>query len=170
MRLALLVVAPWVLAGLIVVSCAHAQVTFTTKGYIVVNCNGVQVSQHSIETEATESAVSYAAKNGGKASCVFKYPDKTLVISLATVTPAGTAKLDWSTPTQNTDGSALTDLVGFRIVYGQSPSTLNGSVQVGPSVNSYTVTGLTPGAWYFAVITVAATNQSALSNVASRTL
>lgn len=84
--------------------------------------------------------------------------------------PAGTARLNWTVPTQNTDGSALTDLVGFRIVYGQSPTTLNGSVQVGPGVNSYTVTGLAPGVWYFAVITVASSNQSAPSNVASRTL
>ena len=68
---------------------------------------------------------------------------------------AGTAALSWSVPAQNTDGTALTDLNGYRIVYGTSPSALSQSVEVaGPSTTSRTITGLAPGTYFFAVAAV----------------
>ena len=37
----------------------------------------------------------------------------------------GSATLSWMPPTENADGSALTDLAGYRIYYGRNPNTLN---------------------------------------------
>jgi hypothetical protein len=64
----------------------------------------------------------------------------------------GSANLSWTAPTQNTDGSTLTNLAGFRIEYGLSPSSLSQTVEVAdPSAVSYTVTGLSSGTWYFSM-------------------
>ncbi len=35
-------------------------------------------------------------------------------------TSPGTATLSWTPPTQNTDGSPLTDLAGYRVYWGTS--------------------------------------------------
>lgn len=66
-------------------------------------------------------------------------------------TPA-TATLSWTAPTTNTDGSALTNLAGYHIYYGTSPSALSTVVDVAnPATTTYTVSNLTSGTWYFAV-------------------
>jgi hypothetical protein len=67
------------------------------------------------------------------------------------------ATLDWMPPTENSDGSALTNLAGYTVYYGTSPSELSQKVQVSnPGLTAYTVTGLTSGTWYFAVTSYSA--------------
>lgn len=89
-----------------------------------------------------------------------------------TATGSGSATLSWVAPTQNTDGSALTDLSSYRIEYGRSATDLSQSVTISnPSVSTYVVENLTSGAWYFAVVAVNAGGvSSSLSNVASKTI
>jgi hypothetical protein len=84
----------------------------------------------------------------------------------------GSATLSWDAPTVNTDGAPLSDLTGYHIYYGDSPSTLTQSVSVaGAATVSYEITGLASGTWYFAVAADAADGtQSALSEVASKTI
>lgn len=84
----------------------------------------------------------------------------------------GSAALSWVAPTQNTDGSSLTDLAGYRIVYGTSASALNQTIELSnPSLTSYVVDQLAPGTWYFAVKAYTASGtESSLSNVASKTI
>jgi len=88
------------------------------------------------------------------------------------VAPAatGTASLSWSPPTQNTDGSALTNLAGFYLYFGRSPSTLTQIVTIaGASATSYVLTGLSSGSWYFALSAYTAAGiESALSSVATK--
>lgn len=59
----------------------------TTKGRIVLSCGGAEISQHVVETEATERVIRWAIDNGGKASCVMDYPSKTVVVNLPTASP-----------------------------------------------------------------------------------
>lgn len=84
----------------------------------------------------------------------------------------GSASLSWLPPTQNTDGSSLTNLAGFTIRYGRSADELTQSVSItNPSVSRYVVENLSAGAWYFAVVAVSsAGTESALSNVATKTI
>ena len=84
----------------------------------------------------------------------------------------GSATLRWSPPTQNTDGSALTNLAGFRIVYGTSATALTQTIEVNnAALSSYVVDGLAAGTWYFAVTAVNSDGaQSINSNVASKTI
>ena len=91
-----------------------------------------------------------------------------------TVKPAsstgGTAKVSWVRPTENTNGSALTDLAGVRIYYGTSETDLSKSVQVsGESTTSYTVSGLSAGTWYFGAEAFTTTGMaSKLSSIVSK--
>jgi hypothetical protein len=61
-------------------------------------------------------------------------------------------------PTENNDGSALTNLAGYTVYYGTSPSNLTQSVKVtNPGLSAYTVTNLSSGTWYFAVTSYSST-------------
>ena len=84
--------------------------------------------------------------------------------------PTSTATLSWTAPTENTNGTPVTTLAGYTIQYGTSESALSQTVSINsPSTLSYTITGLTPGTWYFAVVAVAADGtQSALSGIVSK--
>ena len=76
-------------------------------------------------------------------------PPFSIVVAAATT---GWATVRWIAPTQNVDGTPLTDLAGYRVRYGQSSSTLDSTLQIaGAGVTSATVEGLKAGTWYFAV-------------------
>lgn len=84
----------------------------------------------------------------------------------------GTATLSWTIPTTNTDGTPLTDLAGFTINYGNSPSSLGQAIAVASATaTGYTVQGLASGTWYFTVTAnTTVGTQSAPSDVASKTI
>jgi hypothetical protein len=90
------------------------------------------------------------------------------------VTPAttGSATLTWAAPTVNTNGTSVTPLVGYTIYYGTTEGALTQSTVVsGASTLTDTITGLTPGTWYFAVAADAADGtQSAMSEIGSKTI
>jgi hypothetical protein len=73
------------------------------------------------------------------------------------VVPAGTkgiTTLTWTPPTRNSDGSPVTDLAGYTINYGTDPNALNSSIKVsGGGMNSFEITGLTPGLVYYFSVT-----------------
>jgi len=77
--------------------------------------------------------------------------------------------LNWTEPTTNTNGTALTDLTGYTIQYGTSAASLSEVVNIdSPTTTSYTVQNLTPGTWYFGIVATASDGtQSTLSNVVS---
>jgi hypothetical protein len=53
-------------------------------------------------------------------------------------------------PTQNTDGSPLTNLAGYRIYYGTDAAALAYSATIDTTdATSYVVSGLDSGTWYF---------------------
>ena len=82
---------------------------------------------------------------------------------------SGNASLSWTAPTTNTDGSVLTDLAGYHIYYGSSPTALSEEVTVSNGVTSYNLEGLTAGTWYFEVTSYTSSGaQSAPSNMASK--
>ena len=66
---------------------------------------------------------------------------------------SGTVLVSWIPPTENTDGSPLIDLAGYRVYYGTSPGNYNFSETVNnPGLSSVVVEGLaTSRNWYFVV-------------------
>lgn len=83
---------------------------------------------------------------------------------------SGAASLEWMPPTQNTDGSALTNLAGYRIVYGKTAAQLTQTIQVANAgMSSYVVDNLAPGTYYFAVRAYTSNGaESADSNVVAK--
>jgi hypothetical protein len=81
----------------------------------------------------------------------------------------GSAELSWTAPTENADGTALTDLAGFRVYWGQAADELSFSASIdNPSVSMYLIGNLTPALWFFAVTAIDSTGQeSVLSEVVS---
>lgn len=112
------------------------------------------------------------------AGCNFNYdsPSGTQGVAGQTGAAAGTgsgsAELAWQVPAENTNGTPLTDLAGYTIVYGSSPSTMNSSVQLTDiGTTSYVVKGLGQGTWYFAIVSYTLSGaDSALSNIGSKTI
>ncbi|MEM8984010.1 MAG: putative Ig domain-containing protein [Pseudomonadota bacterium] len=73
------------------------------------------------------------------------------VVSTAT----GSMTLSWDAPTQNTDGSALTDLAGYRLYYGQQTGDYTDSVEIqNAGTNTYVIDELVPGTYYIAATSV----------------
>ena len=80
--------------------------------------------------------------------------------------------LSWAAPTENTDGSALTNLAGFDIYYGSSAASLTQKISIASvGLLTYVVPNLNSGTWYFEVVAVnAAGVQSGPSSVVSVTI
>jgi hypothetical protein len=87
-------------------------------------------------------------------------------------TGSTSATLSWEAPTTNTNGTALTNLAGYRIYYGSSATDLSQKVQLnGVGVQTYVFDNLQAGTWYFAVMAVTSAGvESALSNKVSTTI
>jgi len=64
------------------------------------------------------------------------------------------ATLNWEAPTTNTNGSALTDLGGYRIYYGTSSDRLTNRIAITtPGLATYVIDGLEVGTTYYFAIT-----------------
>jgi hypothetical protein len=96
-------------------------------------------------------------------------PAFSIIVSAVT---SGSATLNWTQPTQNTDGSPLSDLSGYIIFYGTNPSSLSQQISLSdPSLSTHVVPGLSMGTWYFAVKAVTTSGvDSGFSNTASKTI
>jgi hypothetical protein len=87
-------------------------------------------------------------------------------------TQLGAATLTWLPPTENTDGSPIADLAGYRIRYGRQAGELTELQSIpNPGITSAVVENLASGTWYF---TVSAYNTSGVeseySNLAQKTI
>jgi hypothetical protein len=92
--------------------------------------------------------------------------------SITVQVASGSALLVWTPPTQNTDGTALSDLKGYKIYWGPTLGNYPNSVVVdNPGISSYQVDGLAPGTYVF-VMTARNTAdvESTFSNPASKTV
>jgi hypothetical protein len=85
-------------------------------------------------------------------------------------TATGSVTLTWTPPTQNTDGSPLNNLAGYKIYWGTSEGSYSKSATVNnPGLATYVVEQLTPAQWYFAVTAFSTAGaESGYSNVASK--
>jgi len=75
-----------------------------------------------------------------------------LVVAAAAI---GSATLTWQPPTLNEDGSALTDLAGYVIRYGQNAATLEKQLKLdNTGLTTYVIENLTGGTWFFSLAAV----------------
>jgi hypothetical protein len=136
---------------------------------------GIGVIDRTSETSApnptpvsstTSSSSTTAVASNNKTATIPSTPPKS------STTSTGTATLDWTPPTENTDGSVLTNLAGYTVYYGTSPSNLTQSVKItNPGLSAYTMSDLPAGTWYFAVTSSSSTGiESNRSGIVSATI
>lgn len=82
----------------------------------------------------------------------------------------GNVTLSWIAPTQNADGSPLTDLAGYKIYYGKDSGTYDHEISIdNPGITTYVVDNLVPDTYYFAATSFSFTGvESAYSGEAVR--
>jgi Putative Ig domain len=84
----------------------------------------------------------------------------------------GSATVAWVPPTTRSDGSAMTDLTGYRIYYGIGPNSFDNVIDVRTvGVTNFLIENLTAGTWHFAVSALDSSGtESGLSGSASKTI
>jgi hypothetical protein len=89
-----------------------------------------------------------------------------------TTSSTGSVTVSWTPPTQNTNGSALTNLSGYTINYGTNASDLSSEVKVSTTgVTSYVIDNLPAGTYYFGVSAYSSAGEtSSVSKVVSKTI
>lgn len=123
----------------------------------------------------TDAGIVITASHGNASASLAAFTI-TVAAAASTTNPTpptqGTATVSWTAPAQNTDGSTITNLSGYVISYGSSPSAMTQTVTVSdPSATSFTIHSLVAGTWYFAVSAVETGGvSSALSAVVSTTI
>jgi hypothetical protein len=131
-----------------------------------------------IATTGELSGTPAAANVGTDSNIIISVSDGTTTVALPAfaiaVTEVGTksATLSWKPPTLNSNGTALTNLAGYRIYYGTSAIALTRAITINSvGVTTEVVTDLSPGTYYFALMAFnAAGAESKLSNVVSAKL
>jgi len=117
----------------------------------------------------TTGAITITATDGSSATSIGPF---TVQIDPASGSTAGSATLSWVPPTENTNGSPITGLAGYYIMYGTSPDEMTEKITVSsPATNDYEISNLAPGTYYFEVIAYTSSGtESAPSDVASKTI
>ena len=84
----------------------------------------------------------------------------------------GSMTLSWTAPTEYDDGTALTDLAGYRLYYGRSEGSYPNKVVINNAgIVLYVVDNLLPATYYVVATAVNASGvESAFSNVTIRTV
>ena len=84
----------------------------------------------------------------------------------------GTAIVSWQPPLQRTDGSALTDLAGYRVYYGEDPNNLSHTIVIDSvGQTEQFIDNLEASTWYFAVTAVDSKGlESPKSEIGSKTI
>lgn len=96
---------------------------------------------------------------GSYSNIVITVSDGSLSDSLSPFTidvvqaATGSVTLNWTAPTQNTDGTPLTDLTGYAFYYGTTSGSYPNRIQVNdPSLTTYVVDNLPPATYYFVAV------------------
>ena len=153
----------------------HAQ----TAGVVTLNANKTSATGSLVPvlTWSTNPTAKSCTASGGWSGTKAANGTQTLAsisastnYTLTCTWGAGTANVSWTAPTTNTNGSVLTNLARFKVVYGTSSTALTSSSIVDDVTRrSTSISSLSPGTWYFAVRAVNTTGtESANSSVTSK--
>ena len=101
--------------------------------------------QPTLGNVATFSNISITVSDGDSSSSLRAF---SITVSQAAL---GNVTLNWNAPTQNTDGSPLMDLAGYKIFYGTSSGSYDHEIRLdNAGMTTYVVDNLVPDTYFFA--------------------
>ena len=111
-------------------------------------------------------AITISASNGVVETSLPTFSIEVLAAGAA----QGAVTLSWTPPTENEDGSYLTDLAGYWIYWGNTPGTYTEWMKIeNLGITTIVIEDLVPGAWEFAMTSFNADGvESSLSNAVTR--
>jgi hypothetical protein len=105
---------------------------------------------------ASDANIVVSVSNGSQSAAL---PAFNITVQSVTPSVAGTTSLSWSRPTENTNGTPLTNLAGYIIRYGTSSAALTNKISVASaSATGVEITNLSPGYWQFEVAAINTAN------------
>ena len=102
-----------------------------------------------LHDEGTTGHIVISASNDTASTSMAPFVIKVTAPAAST----GAVLLSWQAPTENVDGSPISNLAGYHIYYGTDAEDLTSTITVNSaSTTSYVVKGLQEGAYYFSVV------------------
>lgn len=139
---------------LLCIGSASAEVTITKPNMILVDENQTPVPGVTASTSIEKAMEKASALPNG--TYYLKRPDVQITVANTVASIAkDSALLSWDAPTKNRDGSDLTDLGGFKIYIGNTAESMSLIQTINdPLQNSFLITNLENGIYYFAVTAI----------------
>jgi hypothetical protein len=101
----------------------------------------------------TDGAIAISVSDGHSTVSLASFSITVTKSALPVATSSVT--INWTPPTENVDGSTLTNLAGYHLYYGTSSSSLTHVVNItNPGLASYVVSNLSAATWYFSVTSI----------------
>jgi predicted phage tail protein len=127
----------------------------------------VVISTHVREDKAEECAANKSLADGKAYKAIGKYEIEVVATQVTQAPQAtGSAALSWTTPTKNTDGTAIRTPISYRVEYGKGGF----SQSLTTTANSLTVTGLASGSYLFRVVAITPDGESQPSAVGDKVI
>jgi len=132
----------------------------------------LQVSDGKATVSLTPFNITVAAANGGGTGSGGGTGAGSGSGSGTGTSATGSVDLAWVPPTENTDGSALVNLNGYRIYYGPSSKNYTTTITItNPGLTRYVIESLPAGKYFFSVTATTSSGiQSSYSPEASTTI
>lgn len=103
-------------------------------------------------TDPTTVADAAPANTGGSSTGGSTGGTSTLAPPAHSGSASTSVSLSWEAPTQNSDGSPISNLAGYKIHYGTSSSDYTETVALSNAgLNRYVIDNLKSGTYYFAI-------------------
>jgi hypothetical protein len=168
-------------ALLILLFLAAGAVQAQTAGTITFRANATSAtgSMTPVLTWSTSPSANRCTASGGWSGTKAASGTQTLTsinvttnYTLTCTWGMGSATVQWTPPTTNTDGTRLSNLAAYRVFYGTSTSALTQVNEVtDTSATTATINSLSPATWYFKVRAVNSNQvESSDSNVSSKVI
>jgi len=150
-------------------ACVRAQLTIAACviGALVSACNGADAGSDAVASAAAMLRPTYGlgpwgGRGGGSSGHSSSSSSST---SGGSSGAPGSVTLSWDPPTQNTNGSALTNLAGYYIRYGKQSDEYTSTIQISnPGVTRYVVDNLSAGTYYFVVTAYSAAGEDSANS------
>lgn len=112
-------------------------------------------------SSTTSTSASSSSSSTSSSSASTSSSSTTTGSDTSNATPTQNAQssavtLNWQPPTENTDGTTLTDLSGYQISYGTQANDYTTTITLNnPGLTTYVVDNLAPGTYYFTIAALA---------------